>query len=236
MLWMKSWLETRSRFLISLTAATGLCASAVFHWNRNGLPDSRIDYFRVGLFSGHILLCVLWITAVTLLMMGGLLREKSNGAASLTLALPVSKRRVLIVRTAVGFLQSIALVIVPWCVMLAVGRLTGKTDPLSVLWFMPTLLLTGGMLFLGFAVLISSLVEGEYTAPSAALVLAIGLEIALDGRKPYNPWAFITGEDYVQRGKLMMIPPFPWLHAAILVGIGLLLIAASVFIMERRDF
>src|SRR6266540_3694656 len=93
MLWYKAWLETRSRFLISLLGTVALCTFSVYHGDKEALPYTQAPYYYFVLRSAHYLLCMMWILAVTLLTMGGLVREKAAGTASFTLSLPVSRGR-----------------------------------------------------------------------------------------------------------------------------------------------
>ena len=127
MLWYKTWLETRSRFLISLFNIVALCSFTVYHGNEGAMPYTKIEYYYVVLHGGHSMLCMLWVLAVTLLAMGGLLREKAVGTAPFTLALPVSRMRLVAVRILMVLAQAMALVIVPWIAMFLIGTLNGKT-------------------------------------------------------------------------------------------------------------
>ena len=114
MLWYKAWLETRSRFLISLIGMVALCSVFVLHGDRNVAYEVSSDYYNYVLFEGHQILVMMWTLAVTLTMMGGLLREKATGSSSFTLALPVSRRRLMVVRICTGLTQAFMLAIVPW--------------------------------------------------------------------------------------------------------------------------
>src|ERR1700682_798039 len=113
MLWFRAWMETRARFLISLLGIVALCSYSVFHGDREALSYTKIDYYYAVLHFGHSLLATMWVVAVTLLTMGGLLREKAVGTSSFTLALPVSRGRLMGVRIAVGMIQAMVLVMVP---------------------------------------------------------------------------------------------------------------------------
>jgi ABC-2 type transport system permease protein len=239
MLWYKAWLETRSRFLVALIGATALCASVVYQLDqgdKKGLVRrARPDSLPAGLFDGHSFLVLIWVVAVTLLMMGGLLRERSNGASSFTLALPVSRLKLMGVRIGLGLAQALALAVVPWSVMFLVQGVVGKTHSFPQAVFHVALLMTGGMVFFGIALLISSLIDGEYTAPSACFVVIIALAHALDGKSGYNPWNFILGSEYLQINSSQLLGSFPWHQAAIFVLIGLILTLVSIKVIERRD-
>ncbi len=86
MLWYKAWLETRSRFLIALVGAVALCSRLVVVFLNKGAPNQLSQV----LHATHETLAAVWLLAVTLIMMGGLLRERAVGSSSFTLSLPVS--------------------------------------------------------------------------------------------------------------------------------------------------
>jgi hypothetical protein len=236
MLWYKAWLETRARFLVSLIGASILCSSVVYQLDRSDMAmHAKPGYLPAGLFLGHSFLVLIWIVAVTLLMMGGLLREKSNGASAFTLALPVSRLELMSARIGVGLAQAIALAIVPWSAMLFVQQVVGKTYALPQAVFHIGLLLSGGVLFVAIGFLTSSLLDGEYTAPSACFVVIIALAHALNG-KGYNPWDFILGSDYLHTNNSELLGSFPWRLALVFVLSGAILIVVSIRSVEKRDF
>lgn len=238
MLWYKAWLETRGRFLISLVGITGLCAYSVFHGDRQALSYTKLEYYYAVLHGGHSLLTMMWVMAVTLLMMGGLLREKALGAASFTLALPVSRARLMGVRIAVGLIQAMTLVIVPWSVMFLVGSVAGKTHSISQAWFHIVLLTGGGVLFFAIALLISSLIEGEYTAPIVSYGLVIAIAVAFNGAslRAYSPWSYILGSEHFDRHKSLFVGSIPWMPAVVYVSLAALLTIISVKVIQKREF
>jgi len=74
---------------------------------------------------------MMWIVAATLLTMGGLLRERAVGASNLTLALPVSRARLMGVRIAAILRQAQVPILVPWTAMFAIGCAFGETHSLA---------------------------------------------------------------------------------------------------------
>ena len=148
MLWYKTWLETRSRFLLSLLNIVALCSFNVYHGNEGAMPYTKIEYYYIVLHGGHTMLCMLWVLAVTLLAMGGLLREKAVGTAPFTLALPVSRARLVAVRISMVLGQAMVLVIVPWIAMFLIGTWNGKTHSLQQAFFHMVLLAGGGVALL----------------------------------------------------------------------------------------
>ena len=234
MLWYKAWLETRSRFLIALVGCTALCSRLVFVFLRN----ESIRQTGQLLHAAHETLAVVWLLAVTLLMMGGLLRERAAGSSSFTLSLPVSRLRLMSVRIGMGLMEAVALAILPWIAMLLSAKVAGKTQFIAQAGFHILLLLGGGILFLAASLLISSLVEGEYTAPIVSCGAIIMLAYALSGDKfrYYSPWAFMLGSDYFHWRAAAFVGPVPWFHAAAFTGIAALLTMIAIKVIQQRDF
>jgi ABC-type transport system involved in multi-copper enzyme maturation permease subunit len=238
MLWYKAWLETRSRFLISLIAMVVLCAVFVHHGDRDAIDQVSPDYYNYVLFVGHQMLATMWVLAVTLIMMGGLVREKATGASAFTLALPISRRRLMMVRIGMGLIQAAMLAICPWVAMFSAGAIFGKTHSVAQAVYYLVSLLGGGLLFFGMAVLVSSVIGGEYTPPVVSFGAFITTAIALSSAalRPYSPWAFITGSEYLNRKTNLLALPIPWFQAAVYFLLGGFLLAISIKVNQRQDF
>jgi ABC-2 type transport system permease protein len=238
MLWYKAWLETRSRFLISLIGIVALCSAFVLHGDRNVAYEVGSDYYNYVLFAGHQILVMMWSLAVTLTMMGGLLREKATGSSSFTLALPVSRRRLMMVRICTGLTEAFMLAVVPWVAMFWVSSIFGKTRSFSQPGHYLVLLLGGGLIFFAVAVLVSSLISGEYTAPAVTFGAVIVTAVALSSStlRRYSPWEFMTGARYRTEQTNLLSLPIPWLQAAIYLLIAGILLALSVRAIQRWEF
>jgi ABC-2 type transport system permease protein len=238
MLWSKAWLETRTRFLISFAGLTALAARMMYGHAKDALPTSGISYYYFVLNNSHQLLTLLWIIALTLLMMGGLVREKAAGASSFTLALPVSRRRLMWTRIAAGLAETIVLAVVPWVVMYFIVCTVGRPIPLEHAAFHVVLMLVGGVVFFAFATLVSSVFEGEYTAPLVAFGIAAAIAFASNEPplRSYSPWYLMFVNPLIDRKTELIIAPLPWLTLATFVAIAAALLFASVKIVERREF
>ena len=186
----------------------------------------------------HGVLAFVWILSVILLMMGGLLQEQAVGTSSFTLALPVSRSRLMLVRIGMGLVQAFILTVVPWLGMLVVSGLAGKTYPVSQVSLHVFFLLSGGAVFLALALLISSVVEGQYTAPIVSIGLSVLLINALKAEKlnPYSPWTFMMGSEYFQFRTGLFSGQIPLLHAAAFCAAAMLLLLISIKVIQRRDF
>ncbi len=86
MLWYKAWLETRPRYIISLVGLVFLSSFLVFNKERHVDPWMVGGDYNLVLIEAHMALATLWVLAVTLLMMGGLVRERAAGSSSFTLS------------------------------------------------------------------------------------------------------------------------------------------------------
>jgi ABC-2 type transport system permease protein len=234
MLWYKAWLETRSRFLIALVSCTVLCSRMVTVFLAKGAPGQ----VGRGLHTIHEILASAWLLAVALLAMGGLLREQAAGSASFTLSLPVTRWRLMAVRIAMGFIEAITLAIVPWIGMLLAAKVAGDSRFLTQAVLHVLLLLTGGLLFLALAYLISSFVAGEYTAPAvtAGAIITLAYELGDDKLQPFNPWAFMLGTDHFRWRTATFFGPVPWLPAGLFLTVAAIMILISIKAVQRRDF
>ena len=230
MLWYKTWLETRSRFLISLTGITSICSLFAIS------EEIKIHYYGV-LSAAHSILAVLWVLSMTLLIMGGLLREKSLNSSSFTLTLPISRLRIMTIRIGVAFAQGFTLIVIPWLAMLLIGGL-GKPGLAMQTIFHLTLLLAGGSLFGSIALLASSLIEGEYTAPVVSYGVCVVLAIAFSSLplRPFSPWAFFLGSEYLDHRTNLLVGPLPWLHVVSTGLASMCLVMVSVYVIQRKDF
>lgn len=235
MLWYKAWMETRTRFLVALTGITTLCAWRVYdlyHLTPGRTPPGAYSFI---LGSVHELLILSWLLAVTLLLMGGLVQEKHSGSASFTLAMPVTRARLMQTRIAAGFLEAAALIAIPWtaaCIV-AFQADEGQSPMLGLFYAMVTI--SGGAVFAGAALLVSSLVEGTYTAPTISGGVAILCRSAPRSWQALNPLAFMAGGDYLRTSNVVT-DHWPWGHAASCIAAGAALAWLSVKVVERRDF
>jgi ABC-type transport system involved in multi-copper enzyme maturation permease subunit len=202
-------------------------------------PEPRRDTYLL-LFYVHHYLMGMWMLCVVLLGMGGLIRERAVGASSFTLALPVSRERLVGVQIAVGIFQAIGLAALPWSAILLTTGLNGRPFAVWQAAFYFLLLISGGLTYFAMAVLISSLIEGEYTAPAVAygLVILSGIVFANVGwLRPFaDLWRYMGGDNHFNKSTYLLSGPFPWLGALASLSVAALLLVASVGIIQRREF
>ena len=199
-----------------------------------------LNYYYLVLRNGQGMLQLMWLVAVTLLMMGGLLQEKANGSAAFTLGMPASRTRLMNVRICAGLMEAALLIVGPWAAMYAMFCFTGPAPAffqmaISQVLFYVVVMAGGGAVFVGTSLLISTLVEGAYTAPTISAGLVLLCANAPRSLSFVNPVAFMGGQEYLGPGNLAT-GPMPWGHVAAYMSVAALMIAASVKAIEKRDF
>jgi ABC-type transport system involved in multi-copper enzyme maturation permease subunit len=164
-------------------------------------------------------------------------RERANGSSAFTLALPVGRARLMSVRIGLCFLEAVALAVIPWGAIFLVGYLGGMPILASQVFFYIVLLVAGGSVLFALAMLISTLVSGGYTAPAAAYAFVIVLTLVPDGWfRRFNPWRLATGDNYLDRSTLLLAGPLPWKGIMASLCVAALMLAASVRIIQKREF
>jgi ABC-2 type transport system permease protein len=199
-------------------------------------PEWKRD-FNFLLFVNQQYLVVMWILCVVLLGMGGLVREKANGTSSLTLALPVSRMRLLAVRVGMGVMQAIALGVVPWTAVFMISWHAGMPILITQVGFYILLLVGGGLAYFAMAVLVSSVVAGEYTAPAVAFGVVL-LTVALFDfwLRPFNLWRLVMADFSVNKNTFLLTGPVPWLGMSASLSAAALMVVASIVVVQRREF
>jgi len=238
-LWYKAWLETRTRFLVCLIFVVAVLVFFVHHAEGILPAEPKSNAYEL-MFYAHFYLAGLWVLCVVLLGMGGLLREKSSGVSSFTLAFPVSRTRLVMVRTVVGVVESIVLGVVPWAAMLLVIYLGGKPFSLSQAGFYVLLLVGGGLVYFAMSILISALIEGEYTTPAVAYGAVILVGAVCGSVKSLRPffdlWRFITADKYYDRSTHLLSGPAPWFGISASLTVAVCMLLATIKVIQKRDF
>ena len=183
MLFLKAWLESRTRFLLGLLALAGLSAVFVFfnHDVRSVVTDHDVSYSEYiwrGIFKGQ--LRDIYVILVLLLGLGGLDRERSYGTAGHTLALPVRRWRLIAARGLTGIFEAAVLAILPASLVPALSPLIHESYPWSLALQYGALWTIGGIFIYAIGFLASVLFAGEYSAAIAALVFLFGYSITTE--------------------------------------------------------
>ena len=236
MLWYKAWLETRSRFLTCLATLTLFSTIFVYHAQRLIRPEWKSDFNRL-LFVNQQFVVVAWVLAVVLVGMGGLVRERAIGTSALTLALPVRRARLMAVRIGVSIVEAMVLGIVPWAAVFLVSSLAKMPVSVTQVASYVLLLVGGGLIYLAMAILVSALIEGEYTAPAVAVGIVLLAAIVSDAwLRQWNVWRLVTGDFSIERVTFLLSGHLPWPGIiASLSAAGLMLLACLV-VVQKTEF
>ena len=255
MLWYRSWLETRWRFIGGLILLIFSAAGVVFAYRELAAlvpalpaPDTNTEIGRrlaeaaalAREYRGYVWsqwfrqnLSNTWTIFAVLLGSGGLLAQTTGGAALFTLALPVSRRRLVGVRAVTGLVELLALALVPSLVLPllspAVGESYGVVDALvhSACFFL------AGTVFFSLAFLLSTIWSDVWrpllVALSVAIVLALCEQFSRDFAR-YGIFRVMNGEEYFRSGQV------PWIGLAVTTGLSAVMLRGAVANIERRDF
>ncbi|HEV8579585.1 MAG TPA: hypothetical protein VGX68_10950 [Thermoanaerobaculia bacterium] len=251
MLWYKSWLETRWRFLIGLALLLCSAAGAVLSYpqvlkllpqvppNVDGLLGVKIreaadlarsyrgfvwsSWFRQNLTQAASLFAVLLGTASFLSLEGG---------ALFTLSLPVSRRRLVGVRAATGLAELFVLAFVPSLLIPLLSPSVGERYALgSTLIHSACLFIAASVLF-ALALLLSTVFGDVWRPLLIALAVAFALAVADQFlRSPaFSLYRLMSGETYFRTGRL------PWGGLLAATAVSVSLHAAAIARLTRRDF
>jgi ABC-type transport system involved in multi-copper enzyme maturation permease subunit len=244
MLWYKAWRESRGRFVLSSLTIAVLCAVTVaFEKDAAGAYEQPPTYdafiwqsvYKSGIRELFLLLAIL-------LGLGGLLRERAHGTAGFTLALPVSRRRLLAARAGVGALEIAGLSLVPALVLPTLSPMFHESYPVSQALQFSLLWTVGGALFFAVGLLASTLFGGEYTAGicSVAVLLAYSLMVDVPGVEAYigdvHDVMSGSGMPYFQPAMSRLAGPLPWWSLAAILLIAFVLTAIAAQLTKRHDF
>jgi ABC-2 type transport system permease protein len=170
MLWYKAWRESCVRFFISAAAIAGICLARVLFERRfypgvaHDAPSvhNYIQYLFWTVFGGGVR-GVMQLSSL-LLGLGGLQRDRKQNTLGFTLALPVSRPRLVVARAFVGFLQVFILSLLPPILLWAASPLVHQQMPLAYgLHFIPFWVI-GGLVTFSVTFFCSVVFTSEYTA------------------------------------------------------------------------
>jgi hypothetical protein len=177
-----------------------------------------------------------------LLGLGGLARERDQRTAGFTLALPVSRWRLLVTRTLLGLGQVVLLATIPAIVLPLLSPLIGQAYPSSQAWAFAILWATVGSLIFAMALLASVVFAGEFTAPVAA-ILGLTAYSFLADVQPIERYLtdihdVMSGIDmpYLAERTGVLTGSLPWATLFTLLLAAATLVAIGARITDRQDF
>ena len=253
MLWYKAWLETRWRFFTGLILLTGTSVLTVLMYpyvagTTVSLPNMggrlgemvRDAIAMMTTYPGYIWLqwfgknlLIIWTLCAILIGVGGIVTESSRGTALFTLSLPVTRRRQIGIRGALGAAELVILAAVPSFLIPAFSSLIGESYPLRDALIYTLVLITSGMSIFSvsflLAVVFSDQMKPIIILASVAFLLALPVRL-IKGVSPYSIFTLMSGEAYFVRGEM----PWPGLLACAVFSAAMFYLAFRV--VEQRDF
>lgn len=255
MLWHKSWLETRSRFLIGLALLVCSAGAAVFTYPKvvellammpametGGEIGRRIreaaelsreyrGYVWSQWYSQNGI--QLWTIFAVLLGTGGLLSQVSGGGALFTLSLPASRTRLTAVRAATGLAELAVLALVPSLLLPLLSPGIGQTYAVGDALAHALCLFVAGAVFFSLAFFLSTVFTDIWRPLLVALVAAVLLalvEAFVDEASRFGLLRVMSGERYFRGGGL------PWPGLLTSVALSAVMLYGATLNLARRDF
>ena len=246
MLWYKSWLETQHWFFLGLMllAAQVLALYVAYPMDPltsypNGalgvLPDEMVR-LRSGDFRGYV--WVRWFSTTMLLFwpvfviaLTGTGFEAAGGREYL-LSLPLTRRRIALTRLAVVFTQISAFTILPSLLLCAMAPLRGQHYPVEDALVHSLILLVSGLSLFGLTMFLRVVMNdvAAYTVAGALVVICLLFTFIVKDLTPYSILRVMNGADY------FFDHGIPWTGLTLSAGVGCAFIAASIRLIEHRDF
>jgi ABC-type transport system involved in multi-copper enzyme maturation permease subunit len=245
----KAWRESRERFLISVALLAVICVLGVF------CRDSLMKVFVpqeafVGVpYVGYIYCLVyggsargLFTILVMVLALGGLQRERLHRTVGFTLALPVSRARLVSVQALFGLGQVAVLSALPLLLLAVCSQLAHVSYPLEQMARFGLLWFAGGAVFFAVAFLAATLFRNEYAALSVSFVFSIFYPIAVLfpplNRYPLNVHHIMSGlaMPYFDARTALLVGAPPWALLASMVAVAGVLIVLAIQITRHRDY
>ena len=254
MLWYKSWLETRWRFLTGF-ALLVCSAGLVIEYPRmmellplvpaadTGGELGRIIREAAELerdFRGYIWYQLfrqsfmeMGLLFAVLLGSGGLAAEGSRGSALFTLSLPVSRRRLLGVRAAAGLAEFFVIVFVPVLLVPLLAPAIGEHYGVGTALVHGVCFFVAGATFFSLAQLVSTAFNDLWRP----LLITLGVafvwmfcEAMLAKPSSYGLFAVMRGELYFRTGTI------PWVGLIVSAGMSAAMLYGATLNIARQDF
>lgn len=249
MLWYKAWREGRVRFLITALTSIAFCVfTGLFEpsvqANTGLTPPLHLhkaaysEYIYNLIYSGQAK--GLFALLVIFLGIGGLQREHSHNTAAFTLALPVSRRRVIGTQIALGAVQLAVLALLPAVLVPSLCSAVHQSFPLSeALHFQRTVVRLRACYLLIFVLpgrSDSRRVHGAHCvlsppdAPygSGTMASAQAVPLKLDVAHGTMHWD--------QSHTFLLPSPLSWTALFVMALISTVLLAMAARVTDRQDF
>jgi ABC-type transport system involved in multi-copper enzyme maturation permease subunit len=196
-------------------------------------------YMWRGIYNG--LDMVVFVIVAAILGLGGLEQEREAGSAGFTLALPVSRARLLWPRVAVAMFEMTALAAIPLLVVPWVSASIGHEYPVIHALRFAILFAITGTLWVSAGVLVSVAVSGNSAAIVASLLtpaVCAAVFSTLRSHAVLSPFNVMNGSRLSFVNPITALPegPLPWAALLSFVAMGAVVLSSASALSARRDF
>lgn len=254
MLWYKSWIDTRWRFLLLLALVLVVACGTVMAFKTvqalvAAVPADVVvgnealqQEFRESLELGRTFRGYVWsdwfadsfpglITLVAALLGSGSPLVKSGSGALFSLALPVSRERWIATRAGMGLAELFVLALVPSVAISSLAPIVGEQFAFVEAIVYGLCAFVVASLFFGLAMFFSTLFNDVWrplllTCLAAMALAIVGLSLPED----YGLFQAMAGTNYFYGGSL------PWAELALSAAAAGGLVYAAAANVARRDF
>jgi len=244
MYWYKPWCELRARILLSAAAIAAACGFAVFlqeSLQRGHDSQTYPHYLWTQTYNG--LARVLFVLLAAGLGAGGLLQEREQNTVGFTLALPVSRVRVTMLRAAIGYAGVLLMSAMPALVLPLASPLVGQHyDFVEALHFFVLYACAGAVIY-SFTFLLSHVMSGEYSAillavPGVIAYTALIEILGLDRISSLNFLNVMSGSDmpWFNQNSGLFTGALPWVALVVMLLAAIALVYLVARRMHRREF
>ncbi|MDP2318180.1 MAG: hypothetical protein Q8O42_02415 [Acidobacteriota bacterium] len=255
MLWYKTWLETRSRFLAGLVVLMFSAGSTVLLYPQMSqlLPAVSETQFSGAIgrqvrealelsrtYEGYVWLQWFvnnmpktWALFAILLGAGGLLSQSTRGGAMFTLSLPVSRERLLDIRAGAALSELLILAIVPSVLVVLLSPSIGQSYSLADALVYSLCMFTAGTVLFSLTFLLSTVFDDIWRP--ALIVVGVAtcvsfMEQAIQGLSRYSLFGVMSAESYFRDGAV------PWMGLLITASASAAMLYLARINMARHDF
>lgn len=255
MLWYKSWLETRWRFVIGLALLMLSATASVLAYPHvmqllplaptvelSGELGRRVmeGMELVRTYRGYVWsqwfaqnMPQLWGLFAVILGTGGLLAQTSGGGALFTLSLPITRDRLLGIRAATGLVELLALAVVPSLVLPLLSPAIGQAYSIFDALVHGLCVFIAGSVLFSLTFLLSTVFTDVWRPALIVLcgAVVVGfLEEISGGFGRFGLFQMMSGELYFRGGGL------PWPGLVVSAALSAALLYAATRNIARQDF
>jgi hypothetical protein len=225
--------------LISLVVYAVLTSPGFLTRYNAHFPDKPLlysVYVWTGLF--HYALEGLWILSALVIALGGLAREKAMGVAFFSLALPIGRLQLFLIRATTAFVQSIILGLTSALLVPVLSALVGEAYPFFQALGFGMWMSGAGLVVLAFGLLISEIFEGEFTAPALGLCSLTTIFLSYRGHvlHGWNVFDAMSATASINPQTQLLTGTFHWIDIVACVLLSLSLLFSASAIVKTRDF